>query len=457
MKRKKKNNDFTNWRKEKKNIIAVFEDNKKLLMPIILGIAVIITVVIALSANRRAVKQSGTDENVTPEHIYEITDAAMEENEDPEIRKLIDTYYKACADGDVEAVKSIYKGLDDTEILKSVAASKYVEEFRNIKVYTKPGPVEGSFLAYVYNEVKLYEYDKLLPGLDSMYIRTSDDGSYYFNGDVADNAELQYIKKMNVQADVIDLNNKVASQYNEMVKSDEALAEYLDKMSKDLQISVGEALASAEAASTMQESATEATTEEQEEKPQTVTTYTIRATDVINIRSSDSETAEVIDKTERGQEFKQLEALANGWSKIEYKGKTAYVKTEFFEVVGEETVEVPTGETAQEEPKEAEDTTENKAEEDKDAKTADADKADADKNKDTADNNTADSGKSVSAGKHQVKDTVRFRKGQSTDSESLGNIYKGDTVNVVESYADGWTKIEYNKKTGYIKTEFISD
>ena len=54
-----------------------------------------------------------------------------------------------------------------------------------------------------------------------------------------------------------------------------------------------------------------------------------------------------------------------------------------------------------------------------------------------------------------VKETVKFRKGQSTDSEVLATLYAGTTVNVVEQYASGWAKVEYNNKTGYVKSEFL--
>ncbi|MBP3825214.1 MAG: SH3 domain-containing protein, partial [Butyrivibrio sp.] len=54
-------------------------------------------------------------------------------------------------------------------------------------------------------------------------------------------------------------------------------------------------------------------------------------------------------------------------------------------------------------------------------------------------------------------DSVKFRKGQSTDSEAITTIYAGSTVNVIEQYASGWAKIEYNNKTGYVKSEFLKD
>ena len=425
---KKKNYSFRN---DRKNIFALLGDNKKYLMPALFVLAVVLTVVIALNANKRTKEIAASVEDASLESTLEITEVIpMAENAYEDVNYLINEYYTALANGDADTIKSIYKGLEDTQLLKAVAASDYIEEFRVVTVYTKPGPVAGSYVAYVYNEVKLNDYDKAVPGLESLYICTDDNGNLYINGDIANANEIEYLKQVNLQEDVIDLNNKVATEYNEMVNSDEALAEFLTKMRAGLQVSVGEALASSEASSdsateetSSDDSASEATSEA---AVATVTTHTIRATDVINIRSSDSETADVISKTAKGEEFKQLEALANGWSRIEYKGGVAYVKTEFFEVVGEETTEVDNSEN-----------------EDGDQNTQSAD----------ASQTTV---KSSDTGKMQVSDTVRLRKSQSTESEVLEMIYSGSTVNVVEQYASGWAKVEYNKKTGYIKSEFLT-
>ncbi len=428
--KKKENYSFRN---NNKNIFAILGDNKKYLMPVVFALAVVLTVVIALSANKRSQEQAITGGEADIASSVEIPELKMEENAYPEVNALIQEYYNASANGDAEVITSIYKGLEETELLKAVAAADYIEEFQNIKVYTKPGPVAGSYVAYVYNEVKLYNYPKAVPGLESMYICTDEDGKLYINGDVANANEIEYLRQVNVQADVIDLNNEVATAYNDMVNSDEELAELLTKMRAGLQVSVGESLASSEATSAAAEesSADEAATAATSEAgTQTVTTHTIRATDVVNIRSSDSETADIISKTAKGDEYKQLEALANGWSKIEYNGGVAYVKTEFFEVVGEETVEV-----------ENETQTETENTEETSATTG-------------AENNNGV--KPTDTGKMTVSDTVRLRESQSTDSEVLVMIYSGSTVNVIEQYANGWAKVEYDKKTGYIKSEFLS-
>ena len=421
---KKKNNKLYSFRNSKRSIWAILGDNKKFLMPAVLVIAVVLTVVIALGANKRAMNSGQPDVQADLAASFEIPDVTMEENAYPEVNALIEKYYEASAQGDGDTIASIYKGLEDTELLKAIAAAEYIESYMNIKVYTKPGPVAGSYVTYVYNEVKLYDYPDPVPGLETFYVCTDESGALYINGDIADANEIEYLRQINVQADVIDLNNKVATIYNDMVNSDEKLAELLTKMRSGLQVSVGEALATSEASSADSSASDENAANEASEDTSSnvVTTHTIRATDVINIRKSDSETADIIGKTTKGEEYKQLEALANGWSRIEYNGDVAYVKTEFFEVVGEETVTV---------------------------------EATEDKQENTEDTNTSKVS-SNETGKMSVSDTVRMRKSQSTDAEILTMIYAGSTVNVVEQYANGWAKIEYKNKTGYIKSEFLT-
>lgn len=51
---------------------------------------------------------------------------------------------------------------------------------------------------------------------------------------------------------------------------------------------------------------------------------------------------------------------------------------------------------------------------------------------------------------------VNFRSSYSTTSAALGKIKEGETVTLLANGDNGWSKIKYNDKTGYIKTEFLS-
>jgi uncharacterized protein YgiM (DUF1202 family) len=57
----------------------------------------------------------------------------------------------------------------------------------------------------------------------------------------------------------------------------------------------------------------------------------------------------------------------------------------------------------------------------------------------------------------QFKETVRIRKEASTDSERIGTGYENNLVKVIESYSNGWSKIDYNGLKGYCMTEYLEE
>ena len=54
-----------------------------------------------------------------------------------------------------------------------------------------------------------------------------------------------------------------------------------------------------------------------------------------------------------------------------------------------------------------------------------------------------------------VIDSVKIRKGASTDSESLGTVFGGEILDVIMKQADGWTKIKYKGEIAYVKSEYV--
>lgn len=419
MKRKKRN-QVTGWRNDRQGVLAVFADNKKFLMPGIFFVAVLITVAVAHKANSMASESALIVNKASMGEVKEIEEIKMEECKDQKIIDLVNSYYQAQAEGNKDVVNSIYRGLDDTQGLKAEAISQFIEKYESITVYTKPGPVPNSYIAYVYNMVKLVDYDKALPGLETLYICTDENGELYFDAYSEDKMIIDYIKSLSVQSDVIDLNNKVASEYNEMINADENLAAQLTAMRKDLQAAMGEAMVNQANGDASADDAGEAASEETSQEPETPTTHTIKAKEVVKIRKGDSTDAEELGKTEAGQELVEIEAQPNGWSKIEYNGGEAFVKTEFFDRI------------------------------DNQADNGQNDTSDA-----TESDNAADSADGKTGNKKIKNDAVNLRKGQGTDSAVLACLDKGVTVNVIENSDNGWSKVEYQGQTGYIKTEFI--
>ena len=58
-------------------------------------------------------------------------------------------------------------------------------------------------------------------------------------------------------------------------------------------------------------------------------------------------------------------------------------------------------------------------------------------------------------GNVRVKETVNVRSAASETADKLGVAYQGDEFGLIMEQADGWTKIDYKGKTGYIKSEFL--
>lgn len=399
----------------------------KIVLPVILVICVGLTIVIAINANKRKVEQeesavsqeNGAEADGEPEEIPLVP---LEKDTVSGINEFFETYYKAVMDGDTETMGNMLYYMDATEKLRAAETSKYTESV-SIEVYTKTGPNEGTYIAFVTTELKFYDYDNPLPGLMTYYVCTKDDGSFYINqdGELNDN-ERRYIREVQLQDDVIDLNNKVAAAYNDKVVEDSTLADFLLELNDEIDKNVGETLARAEGTEQIDsgegdaEEGAEGEETQTDDNPSLETVVTeVKTTAVVNIRTSDSETADKLGKAAIGDTFKLLEERGNGWSKVEYSGGEAFIKSDYLEP----------------------------------SKTEVRDAASAEEAADTDETAVSTSGTVT------VKENVRIRSGASETSEKIATAYKGDKLEVIMKQADGWTKIKYNGKTAYVKSDYV--
>ena len=222
----------------------------KIIMPVILVICVAVTVTIAINANKRKIAEEesteATEDVDMSDMTVDIPEVPLVQDAVPGINELFNTYYEAMVEGDTDTMNGLIDHLDSMEILKAQETSKYIESYPTVEVYTKIGPKEGTYIAYVYTEVKFADYDKPIPGMRTYYVCTDENGDFYLNEDgEEDENVLNYIREVNLQDDVIDLNNKVAAAFNDMVAEDETLADFILDLNTEIDKNVGEALARA--------------------------------------------------------------------------------------------------------------------------------------------------------------------------------------------------------------------
>ena len=349
--------------------------HKKVVMPLFLLLCLLLTFGLAFGLRRGS--RQAEEEKAAAEASTQ-TDAAdveMELNAYEDVNALIENYYQAVAAGDAESIESMSSELSDEEKIRVQELANYIDSYTQVDVYTKTGPVDGSYVAYVYTKLKLVDRDWQIPGLQTMYVCTRDDGSLYINNDETQPQSVsEYIQEVSVQDDVVDLNNQTAAEYNDLLASDAELSDYLDQIASTIDISVGQQLAA------LNENRTQ--TDEN-------TVYLEAASDNINIRKSASADGTRIGSASKGDRLQLVEELSDGWSEVIFNGQSAYVKTEYFNKIEPEVTESADTETTEETSDEDSDETseEEDAEETSEADTAES----ADSDTESADAENSDS------------------------------------------------------------------
>ncbi len=426
---KEKLHSFIEWCKD---IGSLMKDNRMIVLSVGIFIALVVVAIVVstvIGKNSKSGEAAAAaiieTESSTEAETLVVPDEPLEENAYPEVNAVVKQYYQAMADGDIATLRTIMTGLDEKEEIKIVKKSEYVESYPTVTCYTKKGPLEESYIVYAYYEVKLVDFENLTPGMNALYLCKNEEGSYYINGENQDDQTIAYCEMLSSQDDVVDLVNTVQVKYNELKSVDANLSEFLAELPDILTAEVGEELAKKESENateeTVEETVTEETTQTEEDAESEETVIkTVRTTDVVNVRSSDSATADKVGKAQLGEEYTLLEEKGNGWSKIMFEGEEAFIKTEFLEVVSEEVVE------------------NNESESDQDDEDA-----------------AEDAANSPSSGTATVTDTINVREDASTSAEKLGVCYPGEKLEVVMKRADGWSEVKYKGKKGFVKSEFL--
>lgn len=398
----------------------------KIVFPLLLIAAVAVTVILALHSGSERTQQTdtyGTDAAdvsagdevlVVPDTPLTGPDTVLTEEEKKvydAIQALMDTYYQAVANGDVDTIAGIQSDMDSMESIRIVELGKYIESYPTVEVYYKPGPEEDSYVVIVYTRAIMSYYpEDYFPGYVGFYVCTAEDGSLYINQGNVETEVSDYITEILLQDDVVELCNKITVEYKEICLDKPELFNYIAEVERQVKQAVGEALASEINEETVSGNTdvsgneadvsgneTGAGNDTQEEVLAGPVYAT--ATTTVNVRSSDSETADKLGKVSGGTRVEVLEQKANGWTKISYEGREGYIKSEFLEI--------------------------------------------------------AESAAGVEIiGTVTVTTNVNVRSAASQNAEKLGVAVGGATLDLVAVEGE-WCKVVYEGRIGYIKAEFV--
>ena len=163
---------------------------------------------------------AGAEQEEAPEEESNV----LEQDAYAEVNDIIQQYFTYMAEGDMDGLATVVDEISEEEKNRILNSKNIVEGYENISCYTKKGLEEGSYLVFVYYELKFVRIETLAPGLTPVYVYTKDDGNLcIFNGDASDELKA-YVEEMGQEEDVMTLREEVKAKYEEAKAADEELA-----------------------------------------------------------------------------------------------------------------------------------------------------------------------------------------------------------------------------------------
>jgi len=151
----------------------------------------------------------------------------------PEIKKLFQDFYKAKNDRDIEAIKKLLSDSTKVDSKEDIQKkTQYIESYDKITTYTKKGYAEGTYIVYVYHEIKFTGINTAAPGLSKFYVITDQSNKLKIFSEKMDKTVQTYFDSRNNDNDVkaiIDMTNELSDK---AVKKDKDLQSFWKNIDK---------------------------------------------------------------------------------------------------------------------------------------------------------------------------------------------------------------------------------
>lgn len=393
--------------------------NGKYIFPVIVLVAVAFTVVIALKAGEvhrdeldqigESISESTQESESSSSMIMESSESGipLAANEDADIHDLVERYYNAVAEGDEDTLNSVCDKVEEKDMLRYLETAKYIDHYSALDIYTKPGYEEGDVVTYIYFKVVFTGQEAEYPGYQMLYLCAAEDGSKYIKRTSKPTEMNEYVEQISTEADVVELINRVKVEYDNLMAEQPELLTYLKELDEEVNRVVGVELAKHEADGNASQEDPETPPEDVPEEggageggdPAVQEPVYAVASTTVNVRASDSEKAEKLGRLGLGEKIQVLEQLVNGWSRVLYEGKDAYIMSQYLDV-------------------------------------------------------QESAGQYGSIGTVKALDTINIRAKASVDSSKLGTLALGETADLIADEGE-WCKINFNGQVAYVKSEYV--
>lgn len=246
-------------------------------------------------------QERNSSEDTGSEEVEETDTNALEENAYPEVNILIESFYDAWGQKNVDAMRELTDNFSSTDEAKVVNAT-YIESYDNIQVYTKKGLDDNSYVVFAAYDLKFQGIDTPAPGLSELYVMKDESNNWLIHNDESDQEVQECIEKTRQEDDVQELISQVEENYNQTVESNEELKSYLEQLGEETNTALmaddGDMLTAAEDC---------------------------------NVRADANTSSQILGRLQAGDQVKKLENAGDSWIKVEYNGQEAYIHSDLLQ------------------------------------------------------------------------------------------------------------------------------
>ena len=246
-------------------------------------------------------QERNSSEDTGSEEVEETDTNALEENAYPEVNTLIESFYDAWGQKNVDAMRELTDNFSSTDEAKVVNAT-YIESYDNIQVYTKKGLDDNSYVVFADYDLKFQGIDTPAPGLSELYVMKDESNNWLIHNDESDQEVQECIEKTRQEDDVQELISQVEENYNQTVESNEELKSYLEQLGEETNTALmaddGDMLTAAEDC---------------------------------NVRADANTSSQILGRLQAGDQVKKLENAGDSWIKVEYNGQEAYIHSDLLQ------------------------------------------------------------------------------------------------------------------------------
>lgn len=234
----------------------------------------------------------------TPEPTEVPQEDPLEKNAYPAVTALMQNYYTALGNRDIQGLKELVDQLDPSDE-SAISNSRYIAGYSGIEAYTKKGLTDTSYVVFACYGHKYVGYDTVLPGVSCLYVDVKEDGKLYIVAEPSQEQQDRINEVMDDEDSLKFLEDK-QTEYEEAIASDAKLSAFLSELGV-------EASAAMEA--------------------EVGTMITARSN--CNVREQAAADSTKLGELTSGQEVKKTGAEGE-WIQIEFEGQTGYVRGDLF-------------------------------------------------------------------------------------------------------------------------------